>query len=45
MNSLEKMSHKYKLTGADFKSPKPTDGLFYPFVLLCVASAIIFLLK
>ncbi|MFD0709921.1 hypothetical protein [Photorhabdus akhurstii] len=45
MNSLEKMAHKYKLTGDDFKSPKLTDGLLYPLVMLYVASAIIFLLK
>lgn len=44
MNSLKQMQHRFRLTGADFHTPK-TRGLLYPLVLLCVAFFILHLAR
>ena len=44
MNSLIRMQHRHRVTGADFHPPK-TRGLLYPLVLLCVAFFVLYLAR
>lgn len=44
MNSLIRMQHRHRVTGADFHTSK-TRGLLYPLVLLCVAFFVLYLAR
>ncbi|QCW23322.1 hypothetical protein [Yersinia phage YeP4] len=45
MNSLKKMQHRYRLTGADFSQHPSPSGVLYPLYLLCVALFLFYLAR